>query len=202
MRLISAVSGVQVPAPPFSTYFSILEPCALCDWEVRMFIAEVQACIEAHAMLSQGDKVIVAVSGGADSMALLFALFQLRLVYNLTLAVAHVNHQLRGEEAERDALFVEQQAVHLGLPYYQTRVDVKTLQHSSRMSLQQAARQERYHFFHALYQTLGATRVAFGHTADDQAETLLMRLLRGGAPTGLGGSPGRRWAFVRPLLSG
>jgi len=60
-----------------------------------MFIAEVQACIEAHAMLSQGDKVIVAVSGGADSMALLFALFQLCSVYNLTLAVAHVNHQLR-----------------------------------------------------------------------------------------------------------
>ena len=71
-----------------------------------MLVAEVQACIEAHAMLSQGTKVIVAVSGGADSMALLFALFQLRVVYNLTLVVAHVNHQLRGDEAERDALFV------------------------------------------------------------------------------------------------
>src|SRR5262252_3336187 len=166
MRLISAVSGVQVPAPPFPTYFS-LEPCALCDWEVRMLIAEVRAGIEAHAMLSQGAKVIVAVSGGADSMALLFALFQLRSVYNLTLVVAHVNHQLRGEEAERDALFVEQQAVCLGLPCYQTRVDVKTLQHSTRLSLQQAARQGRYTFFQALCHTLAATRVALGHTADD-----------------------------------
>ena len=166
-----------------------------------MFIAEVQACIEAHAMLSQGDKVIVAVSGGADSMALLFALFQLCSVYNLTLAVAHVNHQLRGEEAERDALFVEQQAIHLGLPYYQTRVDVKTLQHSSRMSLQHAAREGRYHFFHALYQTLGATRVALGHTADDQAETLLMRLLRGSGPTGLAGIPAVRLPFIRPLIA-
>src|SRR5215813_14005216 len=139
MRLISAVSGVQVPAPPLPIYFS-LESCAFCDWEVRMLIAEVQACIEAHAMLPRGAKVIVAVSGGADSMALLFALFQLRSFYNLTLVVAHVNHQLRGEEAERDAVFVEQQAVRLGLPCYQTRVDVKTLQRSSRMSLQHAAR--------------------------------------------------------------
>ena len=166
-----------------------------------MLIAEVQACIEAHAMLSRGAKVIVAVSGGADSMALLFALFQLRAVYNATLVVAHVNHQLRGEEAERDALFAEQQAAHLGLPFYQTRVDVKTLQHSAKMSLQHAARQVRYHFFHALCQKLGATRVALGHTADDQAETLLMRLIRGSGPTALAGIPAVRLPFIRPLIA-
>jgi len=165
-----------------------------------MLVAEVQACIEAHAMLSWRTKVIVAVSGGADSMALLYALFQLRSVYNLTLVVAHVNHQLRGEEAERDALFVAQQAARLGLPFYQTRVDVKTLQRSARMSLQHAARQRRYHFFYALCQTLGATRVALGHTADDQAETLLMRLLRGSGPTGLAGIPAVRLPFIRPLI--
>ena len=112
-----------------------------------MFVVEVQACIEAHAMLSPGDKVIVAVSGGADSMALLFALFQLRSMYDLTLMVAHVNHQLRGTEAEQDALFVEQQAACLGLPFYQTRVDVRALQRSSGMSLQHAARQLRYRFY-------------------------------------------------------
>src|SRR5713101_6602709 len=181
MRLISAVSGVQVPAPPFSTYVS-LAPCALCDWEVRMLIAEVQACIEAHGMLSRGAKVIVAVSGGADSMALLFALFHLRSVYNMTLIVAHVNHQLRGEEAEQDALFVEQQAARLGLPFLHTCVDVTVLQQSSGISVQQAARQLRYRFLHALHQALNATRIALGHTADDQAETLLMRLVRGSGP--------------------
>ena len=78
-----------------------------------------------------GAKVVVAVSGGADSMALLFALFQLRSMYNMTLIVAHVNHQLRGEEARQDALFVEQQAARLGLPFHQTCVDVKALQQSS-----------------------------------------------------------------------
>jgi tRNA(Ile)-lysidine synthase len=144
-----------------------------------MLVAEVQACIETHAMLVPGAKVLVAVSGGADSTALLCALSQLRTAYDLTLVVAHVNHQLRGQESERDALFVERQAARLGLPFYQTRVDAKALQHTSGVSLQQAARRLRYRFFHTLCQTLGATRVALGHTADDQAETLLMRLLRG-----------------------
>ena len=117
-----------------------------------MLVAEVRACIEAQAMLPSRAKVVVAVSGGADSMALLSALFQLRSVYNMTLIVAHVNHQLRREEAEQDALFVEQQAARLGLPFHQTCVDVKALQQSSGMSLQQAARQLRYRFLHALYQ--------------------------------------------------
>ena len=166
-----------------------------------MFVAEVQACIEAHAMLVPGAKVLVAVSGGADSTALLFALFHLRSIYNLTLVVVHVNHQLRGEESERDALFVAQQAEHLALPFYQTRVDVQALQRGARMSLQQAARQLRYRYFHTLCQTLGAARVALGHTADDQAETLLMRLLRGSGPAGLAGIPAIRLPFIRPLIA-
>jgi tRNA(Ile)-lysidine synthase len=166
-----------------------------------MLVAEVQACIEAHAMLPLGAKVVVAVSGGADSMALLFALFQLRSVYNMRLIVAHVNHQLRGEEAEQDALFVEQQAARLGLPFHQTCVDVKALQQSSGISVQQAARQLRYRFLHALHQALNATRIALGHTADDQAETLLMRLVRGSGPAGLAGIPAVRLPFIRPLIS-
>ena len=166
-----------------------------------MLVAEVRACIEAQAMLPSRAKVVVAVSGGADSMALLSALFQLRSVYNMTLIVAHVNHQLRKEEAEQDALFVEQQAARLGLPFHQTCVDVKALQQSSGMSLQQAARQLRYRFLHALYQDLNATRIALGHTADDQAETLLMRLVRGSGPTGFAGIPAVRLPFIRPLIT-
>ncbi len=166
-----------------------------------MLVAEVQACIEAHAMLPAGAKVVVAVSGGADSMALLFALFHLRSVYNMTLIVAHVNHQLRGEEAAQDALFVEQQAARLGLPFHQTCVDVTALQQSSGISVQQAARQLRYRFLHALHQALNATRIALGHTADDQAETLLMRLVRGSGPAGFAGIPAVRLPFVRPLIT-
>jgi tRNA(Ile)-lysidine synthase len=133
-------------------------------------------------------------------MALLFALFQLRSVYSMRLIVAHVNHQLRGEEAEQDALFVERQAARLGLPFYQTCVDVKALQRRLGISVQQAARQLRYRFLHALQQALHATRIALGHTADDQAETLLMRLVRGSGPTGLAGIPAVRLPYIRPLL--
>src|SRR5215471_19869766 len=173
---------------------------ALSNQEVRMFVAEVQACIEAHAMVPPGATVVVAVSGGADSMALLCALFQLRAVYNMTLIVAHVNHQLRGEEAEQDALFVEQQAARLGLPFHQACVEVKALQQSSRISVQQAARQLRYRFLYALQQALNATRIALGHTADDQAETLLIRLVRGSGPAGFAGIPAVRLPFIRPLI--
>src|SRR6266705_4945489 len=166
-----------------------------------MLVAEVRACIDALAMLPPGAKVVVAVSGGADSMALLLALFQLRSVYNMTLIIAHVNHQLRGEEAEQDALFVEQQAARLGLPFHQTCVDVKALQQSSGISVQQAARQLRYRFLYALHQALNATRIAIGHTADDQAETLLMRLVRGSGPAGFAGIPAVRLPFIRPLIT-
>ncbi len=166
-----------------------------------MLVAEVRACIEAHTMLPQAAKVVVAVSGGADSMALLSVLFQLRAVYNMTLIVAHVNHQLRGEESERDALFVEQQAERLGLPFHQVRVDVKALQRSAGMSVQQAARELRYQVLHALQHSLDATRIALGHTANDQAETLLMRLVRGSGPAGLAGIPAVRLPFIRPLLA-
>ncbi len=166
-----------------------------------MLVPAVQACIDAYIMLPSGASVMVAVSGGPDSMALLSVLYHLRHQYALTLMVVHVNHQLRGEEAERDALFVENQASQLGLPFYQTRVDVKALQRAAGLSPQHAARQLRYAAFHALQQARGATHIALGHTADDQAETLLVRLLRGGGPAGLSGIPAIRSPFIRPLIT-
>jgi tRNA(Ile)-lysidine synthase len=166
-----------------------------------MFVAEVQACIDAYGMLHSGAKVIVAVSGGPDSMALLSALYQLRQRCSLTLAVAHVNHQLRGEEARRDAAFVERQAMRFGLPLYQTQVDVKAFQRTSGLSPQHAARQLRYAFLSSLQPKMDATHIALGHTADDQAETLLIRLLRGGGLAGLAGIPAIRPPFVRPLIA-
>ena len=160
-----------------------------------------QAYLNAYLPVLPKAKVIVAVSGGPDSMALLGGLYQLRSLYNFSLIVAHVNHRLRGEEALRDQVFVGQQARRLGLPFYQTRVHVKAFQHASGLSPQHAARQLRYHFLFALQQMLGATYIALGHTADDTSETLLVRFLRGSSPASLAGIPAVRLPFIRPLIA-
>ena len=165
-----------------------------------MLVAEVQRFVEAHELLCPGAKVIVSVSGGADSMALLFLLHRLESTYHLTLIVAHVNHQLRGNEAIRDARFVERYADKLGLPFHKMDVDVKALKRRTGLSPQHAARQLRYGALQSLFRSLAATHIALDHTADDQAETLLMRLLRGGGPAGLAGIPAKRMPFIRPLL--
>ena len=165
-----------------------------------MLVAEVQRFIDAHQLLHPGARVIVSVSGGADSMALLSLLHRLAPTYRLTLIVAHVNHQLRGGEAIRDARFVERYAAELDLPFHQMAVDVKALKQRTGLSSQHAARQLRYGALQSLSCSLAATHVALGHTADDQAETLLMRLLRGGGPAGLAGIPVKRMPFIRPLL--
>ncbi len=165
-----------------------------------MLVAEIQRFVEAHELLCPGAKVIVSVSGGADSMALLSLLHRLESTYRLTLIVAHVDHQLRGKEADRDARFVQRYADKLGLPFHKTNVDVKALKRRTGLSPQHAARQLRYGALQSLFRSLSATHIALGHTADDQAETLLMRLLRGGGPAGLSGIPAKRMPFIRPLL--
>lgn len=165
------------------------------------FLTTMQGYLTSYLPILPQAKVIVAVSGGPDSMALLFGLYKLRTLYDFSLIVAHVNHQLRGEESLRDQVFVSQQARHLGLPFYQTKVQVKAFQHSSGLSPQHAARQLRYHFLLALQQMLGATCIALGHTADDTAETLLVRFLRGSSPTSLAGIPAVRLPFIRPLIA-
>ena len=151
-------------------------------------------------MLPSGARVIIAVSGGADSMALLSVLCQLQSLYNLKLLVAHVNHLLRGSESFRDAMFVQQQAERRGLPFHQVQVDVKSFQRTRSLSPQHAARLLRYEYFHALCQALDTTHIALGHTADDQVETFLVRLLRGSGPAGLVGIPPIRKPFIRPLI--
>jgi tRNA(Ile)-lysidine synthase len=138
----------------------------------------------------------VAVSGGPDSVALLHALTRLRPEYALELAVCHVHHGLR-PEADRDAAFVADLADRLGCPAVVEQVSVRP---GHGRSLEEAARAARYAALDRVAGALGATRVALGHTADDQAETVLMRLLQGAGPRGLAGMPVRRGPLIRPLL--
>ena len=165
-----------------------------------MVVSEVQRFIDVHGLLQHEARVIVSVSGGADSMALLSVLHGLVSTYRLMLFVAHINHQLRDGEAIRDALFVESYSDRLGLPFHKVDIDVRFLKRRTGVSLQQAARQLRYGALLSLSDSLAATHVALGHTADDQAETILLRLLRGVGPAGLAGIPAKRMPFIRPLL--
>ncbi len=161
----------------------------------------VRRTIERYGMLAPGDGVVVAVSGGPDSLALLHLLWSLREDFALSLHVAHLNHLLRGEAAEADAAFVRDTAERLGLPVTVEEVPVAALAREEGLSLEEAGRVARYRFFRKVCDAVGFRRVALGHTRDDQAETVLMRLLRGAGPAGLAGIPPVRdgW-IIRPLI--
>ena len=151
-------------------------------------------------MLSYGDKVVLGVSGGADSLALLYVLSEMR-EYGLELIVAHLNHGIRGEEADRDSEFVEDKARTLGLRFEYKKVDTIAFKDESKLSLEDAARTLRYEFLNDALTRNDASKVATAHTMDDQAETVLMRLLRGSGLRGLSGIPPvSRGYLIRPLL--
>lgn len=163
---------------------------------VTEFVEKVLGTIRRHGMLAGGETVLAGVSGGADSVALLHALLALRPRLGLTLHVLHVNHGLR-PEADSEAAFVED----LGLRW-DVRVIVERVSAIAEAgeSLEARARAQRYAAFSKWARALGASRVALGHTADDQAETVLMRLLEGAGPRGLAGIPSVRGRYIRPLI--
>lgn len=151
--------------------------------------------INRYSMLDQGDRVGVAVSGGADSVFLLHALLALAPGRELSLTVLHVNHQLRGVESDRDEQFVRDLAFELRLPFHSMAGPV------GRGNLEQEARNVRRLRFEAARGDLGLTKIALGHTRTDQAETVLYRLLRGSGICGLAAIPPRRHSTIRPLLA-
>ncbi|MBY0276753.1 tRNA lysidine(34) synthetase TilS [Candidatus Binatia bacterium] len=164
------------------------------------FEQSVLSTIRAHGALAPADRVLVAVSGGADSTALISALVALRErgAVAVDLAVAHLNHRLRAAASERDAVFVRDLASRLGLPFFLGACDELA---SLRSNREAAARRERHAFLARCAQEWGATRTALAHTRDDQAETLLMRLARGAGPASLAGMRVvRADGLVRPLL--
>jgi len=151
-------------------------------------------------MLTPGDTVIVGVSGGADSVGLLYILTELK-EYELKLIVSHLNHRIRPLEAKRDAEFVERIAKGLGLTFELKEVDALEFKKRSKLSLEEAGRILRYEFFKEALDKYHAQRVATAHTQDDQAETVLMRLIKGSGPLGLSGIPPLSEGYIiRPLI--
>lgn len=162
---------------------------------------QVRRWIRRHDMLSPGDRVAVAVSGGSDSVALLHALVELAPELGIQTAVAHVNHQLRGKESDADEEYVASLAARLGVHFLRASFDVKDLAERRGANLEQAARDCRYQWFTQLMREGAVDKVAVGHTLSDQAETVLLRLFRGSGSAGLAGVlPVRADGIVRPLL--
>ncbi|HZS86889.1 MAG TPA: tRNA lysidine(34) synthetase TilS [Chloroflexota bacterium] len=162
------------------------------EGRVRAFVSE-------HRLLERGAVVVVAVSGGADSLCLLYVLAALSADLDLRLHVAHLDHALRPESAG-DAAFVACEACRLGLTCTSVRRDVPALARERRLSVESAARLARYAFLREVAAAQAATAIATGHTRDDQAETVLFHLIRGSGLAGLAGMRPRFGDIIRPLL--
>jgi tRNA(Ile)-lysidine synthase len=165
-----------------------------------VLVSRVERIIHRQRLFKPGDTLIVALSGGADSTALLDLLSRLA-GFNLNLIAAHVNHCLRGAESDADQEFCQASASRYAIPFEVRRVDVRSLASENRLNLEDAGRQARIEFLDEVRGKYGAAAVVLAHHADDQAETVLMRLLRGSGMTGLSGMAYRNArGYVRPLL--
>lgn len=163
-------------------------------------LQKVRETVTRHNMLKQGDKVLIGVSAGPDSVCLLHILKELREEYDLSLYIAHLHHGFRGSEADEDARFVQAMGESLGVPVRIEYADIPSYIKKTGLSKQAGAREVRYQFFYRVADETGADRIALGHTADDQVETFLMRLLRGSGSPGLSGIPPVRERIIRPLI--
>lgn len=160
----------------------------------------VRKTILKYSMFSPGDAVLVAVSGGPDSISLLHALWTMRKELGVSLSVAHLNHGIRGKEADSEAEFVQEFGKRLELPVKVEKVDLKAIKTKMKTSMQEAARHVRYDFLRRIAQETGANKIAIAHTADDQVETMLLNIIRGTGIDGLCGIPPVREEIVRPLI--
>ncbi|MGL4738019.1 MAG: tRNA lysidine(34) synthetase TilS [Cellulosilyticaceae bacterium] len=160
------------------------------DEKVKQYIAQ-------HHLIEHGDRIIVGVSGGADSMMLLHFLRRHQEWYDMSLMVAHVHHGLR-QEADEEAAYVEEVATQWGLPCERKQCDIEALAQEWRMSEEETGRKVRYDFFISL--TNQGDKIATAHHMNDQAETMMMRFVRGTDIQGLQGIPPKRGAIIRPIL--
>jgi tRNA(Ile)-lysidine synthase len=168
---------------------------------MNSLIPEVRKTIRRYDMLQPGDRIVAGISGGPDSVALLHALWELRGEFQLSLLAAHLDHRLR-PDGEKEAGFVRKLAAKLGIPFFGGRADVRSYQEEKGLTVQEAAREVRYAFLEEVARKNRAAKIALGHTADDQAESMIMRILRGSGTRGLSGIPPvRNGIFIRPLIA-
>lgn len=159
----------------------------------------VASTVEKYRLIDSGDSIVVALSGGADSVSLLDALCSFKEKYNLTIYAAHLNHNLRGEEAERDESFCKILCENYGVKLFARSIDIRRLADEQKISEELCGRNERYRFFDELASMLNA-KIATAHTASDNAETLIYNIARGSSVRGLSAIPPKRGKIIRPLI--
>lgn len=169
--------------------------------EVNVLLEKVLSFIKENSMFDNGDRVIVAFSGGPDSTCLLYVLNELKEELGITLIGAHINHCLRGEESDKDEEYAKKVCDSLNIAFYSNKVDIHRISKEKNISCEMAGREARYEFFEELMVKLNASKVALAHNANDQAETILMRIMRGTGIEGMIGiKPVRDKIYVRPIL--
>jgi len=156
-------------------------------------------CLE-EKLISGNDKLIIALSGGADSILLLHLLLKLQKELDLCLLPVHINHGLRGAESERDASFCKMTCEQLRLELITVAVDIRSRMKEQKLSLEMAAREIRYRELEKIRSEKGFTKIVTGHNIDDNAETILLNLIKGKGPEAIAGIPLKRGAIIRPLL--
>lgn len=165
-----------------------------------MLREKVLKTIKKYKMLQKGDKVVIGVSGGPDSVTLSHILASLKNELDISLFVAHLNHMFRPVEAEKEVRFVREMANHLSLPVFIKHENVPEYIREKKISKEAGAREIRYVFFNEISQKVSANKIALGHTLDDQAETFLLNLFRGSGHTGLGGILPVHDKYIHPLI--
>lgn len=164
-------------------------------------LEDVHEFIKSNNMIQPSDVVIVAVSGGPDSICLLHMLSSMKDKLNIKLLAAHVNHGLRGNEADRDESYAKQLSQELNIPFFSKKVDLDSISKSMGISHELAGREVRYSFFEELKAKHSANKIALAHNANDRAETILMRIIRGTGTDGLEGIKAIRDEYIiRPLI--
>ncbi len=157
--------------------------------------------IRRFSMFTPGETVVAGVSGGPDSTALALMLKMLNEELKINLHIAHLNHSIRAESADLEALFVEDLAKKLNLPYHYEKADVPEIRKSKKTSLEAAAREARYDFLKRIAENVGASKIAVGHNADDRVETFFLNMARGSGSKGLAALSPVQNNIVRPLIS-
>ena len=166
-----------------------------------MVINKVKTFIIENNLLNKGDKVLVALSGGPDSVCLLNILCELKEEFNIKVAAAHVNHMLRGKEALADEEYARELCYKLGVEFFSRQIDIKSISKERNISHELAGREERYKYFQEIVNKIGYNKIAVAHNLNDQAETVLMNMMRGSGIEGLCGIRNKReGGIIRPIL--